>query len=421
MGANLESLQIKNYRALADVTLSLGPVTVVFGANGAGKSSLLEAIRFAHDCAAQDVPFASARRGQGVGMLWDGAKADARISMTLTTTRLAYALRLGFSAGRIEQFPGACLSDTEHNRVLFERAVGATSLWWYPVESQTPEDDVLQVALRQPEELSLMQYWWASTQPAPGQRLIPSASQQRAIDDVQALRILLNDVRFYHCRSFELSRLKTHGSELDPGVTIDEPGHNLWSVLRNLNDRRDIDERYTTIMRFMRKAFPRFEGIVVAPTSPSTVYAHIRERGTSQLMPVSGAPDGYIQMLLLLAALFSEDAKQCKLLLLDEPEIALHPWALVVLAEAISSPAETGDKQVLLATHSPVLISQFQPEQLVVAEVRDRRASLRRVSEFDDLQDLLEEYAAGSLFMAGALAPQDPPEPDNDRGPEIES
>jgi predicted ATPase len=111
-------------------------------------------------------------------------------------------------------------------------------------------------------------------------------------------------------------------------------------------------------------------------------------------------------MLLLLTALFAEGQQRDSLMLLDEPEISLHPWALSVFAEAVKVAAREWNKQIFIATHSPVLISQFDPEHIMAAELEDGRTRLTRLTEMGGVKELLEQYAAGSLYMANAIAAQ---------------
>lgn len=61
---------------------------------------------------------------------------------------------------------------------------------------------------------------------------------------------------------------------------------------------------------------------------------------------------------------------------------------------------------MILATHSPVLISQFDPSELLAVESKDGRTQMTRLSEIGEIQDLLQEYAAGSLYMSETVAPQ---------------
>jgi predicted ATPase len=96
--------------------------------------------------------------------------------------------------------------------------------------------------------------------------------------------------------------------------------------------------------------------------------------------------------------------------LFDEPEISLHPWTISIFAKAVKLATETWNKQIFIATHSPVLMSQFEPEYIFATEVDEiGRTVMKRVSEMEEIKDLLEEYAVGSLYMAEMIAPQSKP------------
>ena len=137
------------------------------------------------------------------------------------------------------------------------------------------------------------------------------------------------------------------------------------------------------------------------------MYASFLEKERRRGILASGVSDGFLQLLLLLTALFSE-GDRASVLLFDEPEVSLHPWALAVFAKAVKVAAARWNKQIFRATHSPVLISQFEPRDILVAGIEDGRARFDRLHEIEEIRDLLEDYAAGSLYMSEAVAPQGP-------------
>ncbi|AUX48340.1 uncharacterized protein SOCE26_098740 [Sorangium cellulosum] len=102
----LRRVHVQNFRSLADLSLDLGPLTVLFGPNGAGKSSLLDTLWFLRDCAARGVEVASSERSHGIGLRWDGAEEGAPISVAVEAERARYEVRVALSAGRIDPFPG---------------------------------------------------------------------------------------------------------------------------------------------------------------------------------------------------------------------------------------------------------------------------------------------------------------------------
>lgn len=390
MPTRIRRIHIRNYRSLANVQLDLGPVGVLFGPNGSGKSTFLDTLWFVRDCAIRGVESASSSRSHGLGILFDGAADDEQSAwIELSTDDVRYSLQFDLSSGRIETAPGEQLVNLGTNQVLIRRDVGADEAQLY--HSQVVQ--CLPVQLREPEKLTLNLYLGFN----------PKDAEAGSLDQ------LMHFVRFYHSRSLFLHRLKTQGSESSHETRLWDRGDNAWSVLRNLHDRKHIDDRFDTIMQFMKEAFPSFDGILLEQTGPNSVYASFLEKGRSRPILASGVSDGHLQMLLILTALFSEGQNREALILLDEPEISLHPWALAVLAKAIRTAGSDWNKQVLVATHSPVLISQFEPSELIAAEVEQGRTTLRPVSGIPDVEDLLEVYAAGSLYMSqviGAQAPQ---------------
>lgn len=387
MPVSIRSVSVRNYRALADVTVDLGPVAVLFGPNGAGKSSFLDTIWFARDCAVRGVETASSARSHGIGLLYDGADPGSNLVISFETDAARYRLELGMSSGRIESYPGELLTVTGTGDPLIERSVGSEQAFFL---SSGLRERVL-TSLREPFKLSLDRFLDMEPRAFPG-----------AFDMDRALRA----VHKYHSRSFNLHRLGRQGSEAGPETWLYDWADNLFSVLRNLRDRSGRDDRYETIHNFMQRAFSMYDGLEIEQTSATTVYCSFLERGRREPIRASGVSDGHLQLLTLLTALFAEPRERRPLIMFDEPETSLHPWALAVFAEAVKEATGNFGRQVIIATHSPVLISQFEPHEVIAAELKDGRTTLTRVSDMHELAGLLDEYAAGSLYMTETLAPQ---------------
>ncbi|MEG4858639.1 AAA family ATPase [Microcoleus sp. K1-B6] len=386
MSNQLTHLQIKNFRSLADVNIQINPLNIIFGPNGAGKTTLLDTIWFVRDCAIRGVDLASSERDHGIGLLWDGADEGENISIKIVTPSGEYEVSFGYSSGRIEPFAGEKLFSDSDNPLIV-RIIGSDKAQVYRTDLQKLEF----ITLREPEKLALSRY-------VAFEHSEPTASN---IDN------LLRVVRNYNSRSASLFKIKRFGSESDSGERLQDRCENLWSVLRNLHDKRVIDERYDTIISFMQESFPAFDNLFFEQTGRYTVYGNFLEKGRRKPIRASGVSDGHLQMLINLTALFSEGQNRSSLILFDEPEISLHPWALAVFAKAVKLATEKWNKQVFIATHSPVLISQFEPENILTAELdKEGKTVLKRISEIEGIQDLLEEYATGSLYMAEMIAPQ---------------
>jgi predicted ATPase len=411
MPNQITRLHIRNYRSLADIDIEAGAINIFFGPNGSGKSSFLDAMLFLRDCVLQGVDAASSERSHGIGLRWDGAEENENITIVLENGSFCYETEFGYSSGRIEPFVGEKLYAKESHITLIKRLIGSDKASFY----QAKIGEQMSITLREPEKLALTAFPAFENAVSVGQigafteQAIASmvAATGGKIENAPHLDRLLKNVQYYDARAIDLSRLRKLGSESSYHTLLQDHGRNLWSVLRNLHDRRNVDGRYDTIIDFMRQSFPIFRDLLIEQTGPSTVYGSFLERGRRHPIQASGVSSGHLQMLAHLTALFSDGRDQETIIIFDEPETSLHPHALAVLAEAIHHAAQEWRKQIFLATHSPVLMSQFDPGQIFAMQLGSKGETImQRVSDIVNIQDLLEEYALGSLYMAEAVAPQ---------------
>jgi predicted ATPase len=387
MANPIRRIHIQNFRSLENITLDLDLLNVLFGPNGVGKSTFLDTIWFVRDCAIRGVDSASSDRDHGIGILWNEADPNAHIIIRLETDTFEYTVEFGFSSGRIEPFVGEKLFSKEKQIVLIERVPGSDKADFY----HSNMNDTAVVKLRQPEKLALTQYLYFQD------------TSQEAADADRLFRF----VHSYQTRSTDIFGLKRKGSEAGTETWLRDRAQNLWSVLRNLKDKRGLDDRYDTIMDFMRQSFPNFDDVLLESMSTNSVYGSFIEKNRKHPIKASGVSDGHLQLLIHLTCLFSEGRNRDSIIIFDEPETSLHPHAISVFAEAVKNATVEWNKQIMIATHSPVLLSQFPAKSILAGEMDEQgRTTLRRVSDIENIQDLLESYSTGSLYMAEVLAPQ---------------
>ena len=388
MPARLHSIKVRNYRCLRDVVVPTGPINVLFGPNGVGKTTFLDALWFVRDCAIRGTDAAASTRHHGIGVLWDGAEPEDRIEISLETSTAEYAISFGFSSGRIEPFVGERFRSKARNLTLIERAMGSAEADFYHESLQ----QMTRIKLREPEKPAFSNYL-LFTEPVP---------ETAGLDEI------LHAVHLYASRSANFFQLRRLGSESTQHTFLYDRWQNLWSALRNLHDRRALDERYDTILGYMRKGFPEaFRDLVFDQLGPDRVYASFLEVNRRQPIAASGVSDGHLQFLGLLTALFGMPPNRAATAIFDEPETSLHPHAIAVFAEAAKFAATAWGRQIFIATHSPVLMSQFSLSESFVFESDAQRSTVpKRASEMADLTDLLNHYSLGSLYMAEEVAPQ---------------
>ncbi|MHB8621298.1 MAG: AAA family ATPase, partial [Chloroflexota bacterium] len=125
-----------------------------------------------------------------------------------------------------------------------------------------------------------------------------------------------------------------------------------------------------------------------------------REVGSDQIFNASQAADGMLRVMALVALLEQPDRDLPDVMILDEPELGLHPYAIEILAGLIKSAAT--QVQVILATQSVALVDRFEPENIVVTERNNRKTTLHRL-ETDKLTDWLSEYSLSELWEKNVL------------------
>jgi len=386
----LKSIRIKNYRCLHEVMVPTGPINVIFGPNGVGKTSFLDALWFVRDCAIRGTDLASSQRHHGIGVLWDGAAPEEHIEISMETASGEYTVSFGFSSGRIEPFVGELLrSKARPSLTLIDRKIGSDHAAFY---HEQLKQVLPSVKLREPEKPALSNYLLFSQ---PG-------AEASEVDEI------LHSLHFYSARSMDFYRLRTLGSESSQHTFLWDRWQNFWSALRNLHGRRATDSRYDTIIDFMRRGFPgAFKELAFDQLGPDRVYASFVEANRRQPIQASGVSDGHLQVLGLLTSLFGESPNRGSILLFDEPETSLHPHAIAIFAEAVKLAASAWNRQIFIATHSPVLLSQFNPEEALAFETGEARGTRAvRLAELPNLQDLLDHYGLGSLYMAEEVTPQ---------------
>jgi len=111
------------------------------------------------------------------------------------------------------------------------------------------------------------------------------------------------------------------------------------------------------------------------------------------------ASDGTLRMLALTLPAYLEGFKG--IYLIEEPENGIHPRAIETMTQSLSS---VYDAQVLLATHSPVILSTVEAEQvLCFSKTSEGATDIVRGSEHPALQSWKHETTLGTLFAAGVL------------------
>jgi len=120
-----------------------------------------------------------------------------------------------------------------------------------------------------------------------------------------------------------------------------------------------------------------------------------RHKGTDKYFGPSALSDGTLRFIALATLLLQPKEYRPSVILIDEPELGLHPYAITMLASLIK--AASVDNQIVISTQSPILLDHFEPEDILVANRIDGATQLERLDS-KKLEHWLEDYSLGQLW-----------------------
>ena len=156
-------------------------------------------------------------------------------------------------------------------------------------------------------------------------------------------------------------------------------------------------ESYRTIRRTVQMVAPFFDDFDLAPQSlnPEKILLEWRHKGSDSYFNAASLSDGTLRFIALATVLLQPQRLRPSVILLDEPELGLHPYAITLLASMVKRAAV--DSQVIMATQSPTLLDHFEPEDVIVTNRVNGEAIFERLDP-QRYSVWLEDYSMGELW-----------------------
>ena len=178
-------------------------------------------------------------------------------------------------------------------------------------------------------------------------------------------------------RVFQLSPYQVRAPGVPtPNATLDRYGANLPGAADHLS--RTNPNAWASVQRSMRSIMPDLQEIAVVYTEDRRIALQFRERKVGRPWNSGEVSDGTIQALALFIALFDP---RHSVLVLEEPENSVHPWILRMFVDLCR---EVQDKQIVLTTHSPVLLNYVDPKIVRLAFLKGGRTHIVRLVDLED-------------------------------------
>jgi predicted ATPase len=363
MRSSLERLTLRGFKTIRELRdFELGRITVLIGPNGAGKSNLLSFFRMLSRALAPPggLQIYVAEQGGASSLLYDGPaktrEIDAVLSLEGANESYEYSFRLFYTDGDAVAF----------------------GYEWYTLSRLGVKrpPTVLGAAHREP-------------------RLMSAADG----GDATAGRIgstLRRLIVHQFSDTSATSRMRAKWS-VDDGSRLKEDAGNLAPFLYRLQQHQP--RYYGRIVETIRLILPFFADFEFQPEFGSLLLRW-REWDSDRVFSVSQAADGMLRTMALVALLQQPEEDLPDVLILDEPELGLHPYAIEVLASLLQSASR--HVQVIVATQSVSLIDRFEPHDIVVVDRAGRESTFRRLDDAE-LAEWREQYTLSELWEKNVL------------------
>lgn len=341
--------------------LKFSDITVLLGANGAGKSNVVSFFRMLSFLATGALQEYVGRSGGADSILYYGLKITSRLDAEVVFDgdggKAAYSITLGAAPG------GGVIFISE--RVSLENDDGTRGEARQYMEGHA-ESRLL--SAKEPEDK-------------------PS-------------RVILSLLR--GCRTYQFHDTTPEAKIRNPGYIEDagylrSDGGNLAAYLRAI--RLAQRKYYDRIVRTIRQVCPQFEDFVLEPSSQNSNYILLNWRASGRsdyLMGPHQLSDGTLRFMAMATLMLQPPERLPLAIILDEPELGLHPAAIAVLADLVRGAAT--QSQVVLATQSPTLVNHFPLDQIQPIEFRNGETIFLDFRP-DDFKEWLDDYTTGELWQ----------------------
>ncbi|MEW6694175.1 MAG: AAA family ATPase [Pseudomonadota bacterium] len=345
----LSRLVLYGYKSIAECDIKLGRLNVLIGANGAGKSNFIGFFRLIQRILDERLQLTVGEMGGPDALLHFGRK---------TTEELRAELYFGNNGYRFSLRP------TQDNRMVFARE----ALWWNQHGDWRPKTGHLETYAHEQKSKTRIYNF-----------VVPA----------------MRSWRLYHFHDTGASALVKQVHSINDNEFLREDGRNLAAFLYRL--MRHHKNHYDRIVKTVRMVAPFFGDFHLRPTvdNKEKIQLEWTEREHDLPFAASALSDGTLRFICLATVLLQPEAFQPAAILIDEPELGLHPYAISVLAGLMK--AASMRHQLIISTQSVELVNEFDAEDLIVVDKAGTASTLRRL-DVEALREWISDYSLGELW-----------------------
>lgn len=360
---HLENIKVQGFKSIKKLDLKMEPINILIGANGSGKSNFISLFTFLRNLSEGKLQNYVAKQGFANTFFHFGSKKTSEIVIDVSLVINGY--HATFEHGASDDalvFKDEFCTITSNNTK-------------YQMKGVKGESGIL------------------------------PATESDSMGVPHFTRKYMEQCRVYHFHDTGETAKFKNASSLSASDYLYSDAENLASFLYRLKNEKKASYKksYALIVEAVRTVAPYFHDFYLEPRKSNgeeKVLLKWLHRNHEDPFSAHQLSDGTARFICM-ATLFLQPASlKPKSIILDEPELGLHPAALEILAEIVKATSKTN--QVICSTQSVTFANQFGAKDFIVVDQLDGESIFKRVEE-EDLKEWLEEYSMGDIWTKNII------------------
>ena len=355
-GDQLSRITILGYKSIKSCDISFRKINVLIGSNGAGKSNFISAFSLLQSILTKNLQISVAQSGINA-LLYNGRKVTERISFEVFFGNNTY----GFD-----------LVPTDDNRLIFER-----------------------------EYFGFPYYEHKSIISTGHRESVWDNGAHNGIDKYVKPVLQKQNWRVYHFHDTSRNARVKQEHNVSNNKVLMYDAANLAAFLFRL--KSNYKKNYDEIVRTIQLIAPYFSDFVLEPQegNEEQIVLKWQQKGCDDIFNAFQLSDGTLRFICLTTLLLQPHELQPATIVVDEPELGLHPYAITIFSEMVKQLSD--EKQIIISTQSVELLNEFDVDDVIVVNRGENGSEFTRLDEAELTEWLEEDYALGDLWKKNIL------------------
>ncbi|RVU85658.1 DUF2813 domain-containing protein [Leucothrix sargassi] len=378
---HLSHIKVKGFKSIGELDLEMKPINILIGANGSGKSNFISLFTFLRNLSEGRLQRYIEKEGFASKFFYFGVKTTPRISIEIDMGGYGY-------------------------QAVFEHAINNDSLVFakeYSVVYTPLPKKLYSLAGVNGESGLLIKYVDEQSDP-PKITRNQVASEGFGVVTNRTQRYL-DSSRVYHFHDTSSTSGFKQASDLSASDYLYANASNLAAFLYRL--KTDVSPKstkaYKDIVDSLKTVAPYFLDFYLEPRGSEgeqRVLLKWLHRDHEEPFSANQLSDGTARFICMATLFLQPSSLRPKTIILDEPELGLHPAALEVLADIVKSVSK--ESQVICSTQSVTFANQFEADDFIVVN-QVKGASVFKRPDAESLEVWLEDYSMGDIWSKNLI------------------